>query len=163
MTIDLSLKTLAWKALRREFGTHGGAIDITKSWLYPYVIAMAEHSRGRVFARLDDDGYTAGKVVITDHDFEHAGAYITPARMRTLSKMICDKERDDICLSVAYIHALTGVGMRQAFETILLKRGYDDADLNYQLLKKCYQRHFRQVEKEIIEDYQHIITLKNIQ
>lgn len=162
MTIDLYLKSLAWKALRREFGIQGGAIDITKSWLYPYVVAMAEHSRGRVFVRPGDE-YIAGEVVITDFDYMHAGAYITPARMKSLSKMICDKERDDICLRVAYLHALTGVGMSQAFETILLKRGYDEDELNYQLLKKCYQRHFRHIEKSIINDYQHIITLKDIQ
>lgn len=164
MTIDIYLKSLAWKVLRREFWHDGQKVDITKTWLYPYVISMAEHSRGRVMPRDGiGEGYISGQLIITDYDYEHTGGHLTEERMKTLSKMICDKERDDVCLRACYLHALTGVGMAPAIESILIKRGYDDDELNYQQLKKCYQRHFRQVEKDIVADYHRIEQLKKIQ
>lgn len=163
MNIDIYLKPLAWKVLRREFGSGGAAVDATKTWLYPYIIAMAEHSRGRVFpASGIGEPYIAGKISISDRDYEHTGGHLTAENMKTISKMICDRERDDVCLRACYMHVLAGASIAQSIESILLVRGYGDDDLNYQQLKKCYQRHFRHIEDGIIDDYKRISTLKNI-
>lgn len=164
-TVTLHLKPMAWKILKRDFPFDGTAVDITRSHIYPFLISCLQHRHVYTAAELRRRpvGLEEGKVYITDYDFDRYGACVRSDRQASLSKIICDHEKDIICRHVAALHVYAGVSRRAAMRHILAENDFDFADLNLEALKKHYQRHYLTLENKFWSDLQHINNSKNTQ
>lgn len=163
ISVPISVKPLARRALLRQFPFDGFAFDISRSWIYPLVTASLRRNSGSTPAKPANPNLVTILLYIPDWDAQHYGYFIPQTLQANISSLLCNLERDNLCRLVCAAHLFAGVSRSAAMHHYLDKFDYDFNEINYPQLKKHYQRHFVHFEPQYLEDLQQLTQAKNIQ
>ncbi len=153
--VDIKLHPLSWHVLQKQYGFDGIAVDLGKSWLYNIVTqCLRRHPvmSPWEFNRMPQ-GMVDGKVYILEYDCNRYGSYMSMAKQANLSVIIYRRERERLCHLTATAHVMAGVSRDTAMRYFLDKEDYDEDEISFAALRKHYQRHYRQYEEDISNDF----------
>lgn len=143
ITVKLKLSPLAWQIIKRDFDFEIFAYNISGSYIYDIVKSQLTKSPEE---NISDDGkYEVYSIFISEHDFFQHGAVIKPEGHLLISHIIEKIERTNICNFVA-IAAARGAKKDTALKHYLFENDIEGI-LNFQTIKKYYQRKFGKKEQ----------------
>ena len=87
------------------------------------------------------------KIVITSFDWHHYGWEIPPIHQMALSNHIYKQILFDACYRIMVSHVFGGVPRDSAIKEFLNEHLFEEDELNYPALRKHYQRHWIETEK----------------
>lgn len=166
-TIDINLQPTAWAYLNRIGESDGLAVAIPNSHrhLYQMITANLEHRKiisAGAFKRYCSK-MVPGKIYIEDYDATRFGTNIRYERQAIISRFIYNSEKQRLCELIANAHLRYGVAISAAAKYYIDKFYLDCDEINFELIKKHYQRHRNEFENDIITDLQFFNSHKTTQ
>lgn len=160
--VDIKLQPLSWRVLKEQYHYDGVAVDLGRGWLYNMLVqGLRRHptiTPWEVGRELQ--GLVEGKVYILDYDYQRYGGYLSLPRQANFSVAIYKRERERLCMLTATAHIMAGVSRDTAMKHFLYKAGYDDEEITFAALRKHYQRHFKHIEEDILQDLKELTIQK---
>ena len=153
--VDIKLHPLSWHVLKSQYRYDGVAVNLGRGWMYNIVTQCLKRSpviSSWEFNRAPQ-GMVDGRVYILEYDFNRYGGYMGIAKQANLSVIIFRRERERLCHLTATAHVMAGVSRDTAMRYFLEKEGYEDDEISFAALRKHYQRHYRQYEDDIMQDF----------
>lgn len=163
MVVHLKLHPLSWRVLRRDNKWDGKAVTITDPAMYNVFVALLRR-KDYVNAsdiRRQSSKLVPGDIVITDCDYWRYGGFISADRMDIINSIIYEQERNIICHLVMAAKVSGAMSRNAAIKYFLDLRDIEPEELNYENVRKYYQRNFREMEDRYYDDIQNTIISNN--
>jgi len=127
----------------------GDAYDLRGHLLYGFISSGLSRCTVKVSSMLPLQYETMRKikVVITSWDYNHYGWEIPPIHQVAMSNHIYRQILYDACYRVMICHVFGGLPRDTAIKEFLDEHCFEENELNYPALRKHYQRHWLETEK----------------
>lgn len=158
--IDIRVHPLVWRYIDNNFQTIRGAYDITSSSYYPIVSSMLCQSNVRLPSKVRPtfEAFRPISVYITEYDFYHYGFSVCELQQLRFSKLMRSLVIDSICRRIAMLRAAYDVPLTRAVCLMIDANLFEDNELKTDTLRKIYQRHYKETEKEYAEQFSDCVT-----
>lgn len=93
------------------------------------------------------------KLVISGWDCEHFGNILSDKSQLAFSQHIHKLLLREACHEILVAHVVGGLPRDTAIKNHLVRNLYEDSELNYAALRKHYQRHWAERERQFAEDW----------
>jgi len=153
-TTTIKVHPAVFRYINNTFNRVGGAYDLRGHLLYGFIsVGLSRHSV-KVESMLSQQYKKMKeiKVVITSWDYNHYGWDIPPIHQVALSNHIYRQILFDACYRVMICHVFGGLPRDTAIKEFLGEYCFEECELNYPALRKHYQRHWLDVEKNAKEN-----------
>lgn len=138
-----------FRYIDNSFNRVGDAYDLRGHLLYDFISVGLSRRSIKVASMLplQYEKMLTIKVIITSWDYNHYGWDIPPIHQVSLSNHIYRQILFDACYRVMICHVFGGLPRDTAIKEYLWEHGFEECELNYPALRKHYQRHWLDTEK----------------
>jgi len=147
--INIKVHPVVFRYIDNNFTKIDGGYDIEKSPLYFAITSMLIRSNVQMPSDVGKkyDKFKEISIFISKRDFYNYGHTISQLQQYIFSKFIYNFIINDICTQIMYMHVYGRVTRNKAINTVLLNNLFEEDELNYEYLRKIYQRRF--LKKEV--------------
>jgi len=146
---EIRVHPAVFRYIDNTFHRKGGAYDLRRHLLYDFISAGLSRRTIKVESMipLQYEKMKKIKVVITSWDYSHYGWDIPPVHQVAISNHIYRQILFDACYRVMICHVFGGLPRDTAIKEYLWEHCFEERELNYAALRKHYQRHWLETEK----------------
>ena len=160
-TTTIKVHPAVFRHIDNSFEKVSGAYDLRGSLLYGFISAGLSRATINTPSMIPllYEKMKELKVVISSYDYHHYGWMIPPVHQVAMSNHIYKQILYDACYRVMISHVFGGLPRDTAIKEFLSEHLFEEKELNYPALRKHYQRHWLDTEKNAKENVAYFNTV----
>ena len=151
--VSLKVDPVVKRWMDNRFKLRRGIYFLDNSCYYGLVSALLYQSHVKGPNRLPDKyaRFVPVRVGISEYDFYHYGWEVSPMQEIRFSRLVRNIVIDECLRSVALLRASFSMPLSQALRAYTVYYKISDEDVQYETLRKIYQRKYKDIEVEYLD------------